>query len=157
MQMPVYTCSLVRTSRVNYAAREYGMLNSSEKSKRAIAALVRPILENSPCEQFLIVTVDTKLKPIGVHQITTGTLDASIVHPREVFRHALLVNASAIFLVHNHPSGDLTPSIQDKQVTSLMEKAGDTLGINVVDHIIVGNADDGEWIACSLKESTWRS
>ncbi len=135
MKCPVYVCELVRQKNVNYTA---GKLNSSQNAKRVIAELVRPILENSPQEQFLIVSCDTKLKPIGVHLVTIGTLDASLVHPREVFRHALLANASAIFLVHNHPSGDLTPSREDIAVTQRLKSAGELLGVQVLDHVIVG-------------------
>lgn len=88
-------------------------------------------------EEFHIVTLDTKYQPITTHRITVGTLDASLVHPREVFRPAIRDAASAVLLVHNHPSGDPTPSNEDRQVTRQLEKAGQTVGINVLDHIIV--------------------
>ncbi|EMI22600.1 DNA repair protein RadC [Rhodopirellula maiorica SM1] len=90
-------------------------------------------------EEFHIVTLDTKHKPIRTHQITIGTLDASLVHPREVFRPAIRDAASAILLVHNHPSGDPTPSREDIQVTSRLTDAGKLLGIIVLDHIIVAS------------------
>jgi len=88
-------------------------------------------------EEFHIVTLDTQLGPIGTHHITTGTLDASLVHPREVFRPAIRESASAIILVHNHPSGDPTPSREDRSVTDRLTQAGELLGIRVLDHIIV--------------------
>ncbi len=88
-------------------------------------------------EEFHIVTLDTKHKPIQTHGITVGTLDASLVHPREVFRPAIRDAASAILLVHNHPSGDPTPSREDRQVTDQLTEAGKLLGIQVLDHIIV--------------------
>ena len=88
-------------------------------------------------EEFHIVTPDTKHKPIETHQITVGTLDASLVHPREVFRPAIRDAASAILLVHNHPSGDPTPSSEDHQVTRQLTEAGKLLGIQVLDHIVV--------------------
>ncbi len=90
-------------------------------------------------EEFHIVTLDTKHKPIRSHQITVGTLDASLVHPREVFRPAIRDSASAILLVHNHPSGDPTPSREDHQVTTHLTDAGKLLGITVLDHIIVAS------------------
>ncbi len=99
-------------------------------------------------EEFHIVTLDTKHKPLRTHRITVGTLDASLVHPREVFRPAIRDSASAILLVHNHPSGDATPSREDHAVTDRLTKSGELLGINVLDHIIV--ARDG---ALSLRES----
>lgn len=88
-------------------------------------------------EEFHIVTLDTKHKPIQSHCITVGTLDASLVHPREVFRQAIRDAASAVLLVHNHPSGDPTPSREDRQVTEQLTSAGKLLGIDVLDHVIV--------------------
>ena len=92
-------------------------------------------------EEFHIVTLDTKLQPIQSHQITVGTLDASLVHPREVFRAAIRDASSAILLIHNHPSGDPTPSRQDIQVTERLKESGQLLGINVIDHVIVAAND----------------
>lgn len=100
-------------------------------------------------EQFHIVTLDTKHKPIQTHCITIGTLDASLVHPREVFRPAIRDAASAILLVHNHPSGDPTPSRQDLGVTEQLTEAGRLLGIEVLDHIVVA----GE-TGLSIRETT---
>jgi DNA repair protein RadC len=88
-------------------------------------------------EEFHIVTLDTQFGPIGTHHITTGTLDASLVHPREVFRAAIRDSASAILLVHNHPSGDPTPSREDKAVTERLTQVGELVGIRVLDHIVV--------------------
>ena len=88
-------------------------------------------------EQFHIVTLDTQYGPISNHLITIGTLDASLVHPREVFRPAIRDAASAIILVHNHPSGDPTPSKEDRAVTKRLEQVGDLIGIKVLDHIVV--------------------
>ena len=88
-------------------------------------------------EEFHIVTLDTKHKPLHNHRITVGTLDASLVHPREVFHPAIRDSASAILLVHNHPSGDPTPSREDHQVTERLTEAGTLLGISVLDHIVV--------------------
>ena len=89
-------------------------------------------------EEFHIVTVDTKLQPIARHQITVGTLDASLVHPREVFRPAIRDSAASVLLVHNHPSGDPTPSAEDRAVTDRLKRAGEIIGIKVLDHIVVG-------------------
>ncbi len=89
-------------------------------------------------EEFHIVTVDTKLQPIARHQITVGTLDASLVHPREVFRPAIRDSAASVLLVHNHPSGDPTPSSEDRAVTDRLKRAGDIIGIKVLDHVVVG-------------------
>jgi len=88
-------------------------------------------------EEFHIVTLDTQHGPLSDHRITVGTLDASLVHPREVFRAAIRDGASAILLVHNHPSGDPTPSREDIAVTDRLSKVGELIGIRVLDHIVV--------------------
>lgn len=92
-------------------------------------------------EEFHIVTLDTKHHPMRTHRITVGTLNASLVHPREVFRPAIRDAAAAVLLVHNHPSGDPTPSPEDKQVTRMLKEAGELIGITVLDAIIVAGKD----------------
>lgn len=99
-------------------------------------------------EEFHIVSLDTKNHVIDTHQITVGTLNASLVHPREVFRPAIKDAASSIILVHNHPSGDPTPSAEDHSVTRRLEQCGETLGIDVLDHIVLGTQR-----AVSLRET----
>jgi DNA repair protein RadC len=99
-------------------------------------------------EEFHIVTLDTKLQPIQSHKITVGTLDASLVHPREVFKPAIRDSAAAVLLVHNHPSGDPTPSRQDREITDRLKRSGELLGISVIDHVIVAGTS-----AVSLAES----
>ena len=98
-------------------------------------------------EEFLIATLDTQHRVRRVVRITRGTLDASLVHPREVFRAAIADAAASILLIHNHPSGDPTPSRQDRAVTEMLQKVGDIVGIKVLDHIVVGE------YAVSLAES----
>lgn len=88
-------------------------------------------------EEFHIVTLDTKHQVIDTHQITVGTLDSSLVHPREVFRAAIKDAAAAVLLVHNHPSGDSTPSRADHAVTERLTEAGKLIGIDVLDHIVL--------------------
>ena len=92
-------------------------------------------------EEFHIVTLDTKNKVINTHRITVGTLDASLVHPREVFKPAIRDSASSIILVHNHPSGDPTPSREDHAVTDRLTSSGELLGIDVLDHIVVASTN----------------
>ncbi|WP_390621602.1 JAB domain-containing protein [Roseimaritima sediminicola] len=88
-------------------------------------------------EEFHIVTLDTKHRMIDSHRISVGTLDASLVHPREVFRPAIKDASSAILLAHNHPSGDPTPSREDHMVTDRLMEAGKMIGITVLDHIVL--------------------
>ncbi len=91
-------------------------------------------------ESFQVILLNTRKKLIRVEQISEGTLDTLLVHPREVFRAAIAANASGIVLVHNHPSGDPTPSEADIKVTRDLIRAGHLLKIEVVDHVIIGCA-----------------
>jgi DNA repair protein RadC len=112
-------------------------INSTQAAKEYCQRHFSRLAHDACQEEFHIVTLDTKLQPIRRHRITVGTLDASLVHPREVFRAAIRDAASAILLLHNHPSGDATPSRQDREVTDRLRRSGELLGINVIDHIIV--------------------
>lgn len=95
-------------------------------------------LDNAKKEEFYAILLDTKSNVIDEHRISVGTLNASLIHPREVFNPAIKASANAIILVHNHPSGDCTPSDVDKSVSKMLYNAGDLLGINVLDHVIIG-------------------
>jgi len=101
-------------------------------------------------ERFVVACLDTKNRVQSVVMITIGTLDASLVHPREVFKPAILEGSSSIILSHNHPSGDSTPSGEDHKVTERLTEAGKLLGIEVLDHIIHG---DGSNEVLSLREA----
>ena len=98
-------------------------------------------------EVFILITLNTKNIVTGYFEVHRGTINTSLVHPREVFKRALLNNASNIMVAHNHPSGDPNPSKEDIQITERLKEAGNLLGINLLDHIIVG---DDKYI--SLKE-----
>lgn len=90
-------------------------------------------------EHFKIVMLDTKNQVIGIEDISVGSLNSSIVHPREVFKEAIAKSSASIILVHNHPSGDPTPSKEDIAITRRLIEGGDILGVKVLDHIIIGN------------------
>ncbi len=92
-------------------------------------------------EHVILITLDTHAMVMNVHTVTIGTANASLVHPREVFRSAILENAVSILLAHNHPSGDATPSHGDMEATTRMYRAGAVLGIELVDHLIIGKDD----------------
>lgn len=89
-------------------------------------------------EEFYLLILNVQNEVIREVQVSSGTLDSSIVHSREVFKHALLESASAVVLVHNHPSGEPLPSPQDRQLTFEVVSAGDIMGIPVLDHVIMG-------------------
>jgi DNA repair protein RadC len=90
-------------------------------------------------EVFVMATIDVRNKVTGLFEVSTGTLNSSLVTPREVFKRAILQNAAGIVLGHNHPSGNTDASSDDIQITKNLVKSGKILGVNVVDHIIVGN------------------
>lgn len=89
-------------------------------------------------EVFILITLNTKNIVTGYFEVHRGTINTSLVHPREVFKRALLNNARYIMVAHNHPSGDPNPSKEDIQMTERLKEAGNLLGINLLDHIIVG-------------------
>jgi len=90
-------------------------------------------------EVFVMATIDVRNKVTGLFEVSTGTLNSSLVTPREVFKRAILQNAAGIVLGHNHPSGNIDASSDDINITKKLVKSGKILGVNVVDHIIVGN------------------
>lgn len=118
--------------------RETPTLDAPER----IADLLREENRQYRVEQFQIVLLNTRRRLISVEMISSGTLDTLLVHPREVFAAAISANASAIVLVHNHPSGDPTPSEADVRVTRDLIRAGQILKIEVLDHIILGQRSD---------------
>ena len=90
-------------------------------------------------ERLIVVCVDTKLRVSAYSTVSIGTLTASIVHPREVFKVAILSNSSGIIVVHNHPSGDPGPSDEDSRITERIAEAGNIMGIPLLDHVIIGD------------------
>ena len=102
-------------------------------------------LANEAKEHFLALHLDSKNKILCIDQISTGSLNASIVHPREVFKSCLLSSAAAILLVHNHPSGEPKPSKEDEQLTQRLKEGCDLLGLRLLDHVIIG--DEGDYFS----------
>jgi DNA repair protein RadC len=88
-------------------------------------------------EYFYAILLSTKNHVLAVELVSVGTLSASIVHPREVFKPAIVQSAAAVAVVHNHPSGDVTPSPEDRELTRRLARAGELLGIRLLDHLIV--------------------
>ena len=122
-------------------------------SPKSIAAYCRELCRTQSVEIFHAVLLNTRRRLIRVERISEGTLDTLLVHPREVFKAAIAANASAIVLVHNHPSGDPSPSEADIRVTRDLIRAGQLMKIEVLDHIIIGRATDTRpEDYCSLRE-----
>ena len=118
------------------------------RTPRDLAAHLLPQYGGGSVEQFGLVMLDTKHRIIRVKVVSRGSLDTTVVHPREVFREAASASAAAIVLFHNHPSGDPTPSSDDLLLTSRMVSAGAIMGIDVVDHLILADQQ-----YCSLLEA----
>ena len=127
--------------------KRYNQAKNSNNSKKISSAedvfnYFHERLKDKKEEHFYILMLNTQNNIIGEQLISKGILDASIVNPREIFKPAIRNSASKIILVHNHPSGDPTPSAEDKEITQRLMKAGEELGIRVVDSVIIG---EGEW------------
>jgi DNA repair protein RadC len=117
------------------------------RSPRDAAAYLLPTFGARAVEQFGIVLLDSKHRVLRTTVVTSGTLNSTIVQPRDVFREAMLGAAASIVAFHNHPSGDPTPSPEDVELTRRLRAAGLLMGIEVVDHVVLGDAR-----YCSLKE-----
>ena len=119
------------------------------RGPRDVFDRMEPRLRDLPQEEFHALLLSARHSVIREVFITRGILDASLIHPREVFRPAITHSAAAIILVHNHPSGDPTPSAEDRAVTKQLGAVGRTVGIPVVDHVVIGDgrftslADEG--------------
>lgn len=100
--------------------------------------LIRDLIGDEDREVFLVLVLNTKNMINAVHRCHVGSLNASVVHPREVFKSCILNNGASLIVAHQHPSGDPTPSREDLEVTKRLKEAGNILGIELLDHIIIG-------------------
>lgn len=103
------------------------------------AKFLMPRLRHGTHEEFLTILLNTKNRVIKTERIAEGSLTSAVVHPREVFASAIINHAAAILVAHNHPSGDPYPSSEDRHLTTSLEEAGKTLGIPLMDHIVIGD------------------
>ena len=131
-RLPRYRVSLVREGS---CVSDHNAIKSPEE----LFWLVSADFAEAAVEMAMMLALDTKNKVIGVFTISIGSLNASIIHPRDVFQRAILSNAASVILVHNHPSGDPTPSPEDVELTSKLVEAGKMLDIAVLDHVIIGD------------------
>lgn len=139
-RVDIVSIKVVKESSILYKDRKIS--NPSDAAK-----LIKVFLENEDREKFMVCCLDTKNQINSISTISIGSLNSSIVHPREVFKVAIYGNSASVILFHNHPSGDCTPSSEDINITQRLKDAGKILGIEVLDHLIIG---DGEYL--SLKE-----
>ena len=136
----IVSIKMVKESSFQYLARQILSPNGAYQ-------MIKEQLEGLDREQFIIACLNTKNEPTNITVVSVGSLNKAIVHPREVFKTAILSNAASVMAFHNHPSGDTTPSDQDIQLTHRLVEAGELLGIKLLDHLIIG---DGSFT--SLKE-----
>ena len=114
------------------------MENKTIRESATARDILAPLFEGLDREQFVMMVLDAKHHAIGINVVSVGSLTVSIVHPREVFKPAILLNAAAVIVAHNHPSGDTTPSEEDHALTKRLQKAGKCLGIPLLDHLVLG-------------------
>jgi DNA repair protein RadC len=113
-------------------------IDSPEKAADFFRSVMGEIFDK---EAVVVAFLNTKNRVIGHEVVSVGSIDSSIVHPREVFRNAIVNKASAVILCHNHPSGDVAPSQEDLHLTKRLKEAGDLLGIQVLDHLIISGVN----------------
>ena len=125
------------TLKINEVTSDYIGGRSRITSSREVFAIFN-FMKDETKEHFLALHMDSKNRILCLDKVSSGSLNASIVHPREVFKTALLSSAAAILFVHNHPSGNPEPSKEDLELTTRLKQAGELLGLRVLDHIIIG-------------------
>ena len=140
-RVDIVSIKMVKEKSIKYEKRKITSPSDAE-------ILCRNFLEDSDREKLIAISLDTKNQPTNINVVSIGSLNSSIVHPREVFKLAILSNANSIIISHNHPSGDPTPSREDINITKRLKECGELIGINLIDHIIIG--DEGSFT--SLKE-----
>ena len=140
-RVSIVSLKMVRESSVLYPARR---ISSPEDA----AGLLEKFIGDSDREHTVAVYLNIKNEPVAIHTVSVGTLSSSLIHPRELFKGALLANAAAVVLGHNHPSGNSEPSKEDEDVTKRLAEAGELLGIKLLDHIIIG---DGRFVSLKAK------
>lgn len=121
--------------------------NFDIKDPEAVVKAIRASIKDKAKEHFKLILLNPRNKIIGISTISIGTLNASLVHPREVFKDAITHSAASVVLAHNHPSGDPEPSEDDLKITQKLVESGKILGIEVLDHIVIGKNN-----FCSFKE-----
>ena len=134
-RVPIYRVMLVREANVTLAQPQI-------RSSRDAAVVFRQHLGDVDREFFMVAMLDQKNKIIGINTVSMGSLTASVVHPREVFKPAILSNAAALLCCHNHPSGAPQPSQEDRALTKRLVDVGKLLGIALLDHIILGDGSE---------------
>jgi len=111
------------------------------KNPQSVVKAIRSSIKDKAKEHFKLILLDNRNKIIDISTISIGTLNASLVHPREIFKEAIIHNSASVVLAHNHPSGDPEPSEEDIKITERLVESGKILGIEVIDHIVIGKTN----------------
>jgi DNA repair protein RadC len=126
--------------RITLVCEQSGSASSAQiQTSTVAAALLRPCFDGLDREQFLVCGLDAKHRIIGINIVSVGSLTLTVVHPREVFKPLILMNAAAFICAHNHPSCDPTPSSEDRLLTQRLRQGAELLGIALLDHVILGD------------------
>lgn len=134
---PLKRISVVSIKMIRESSVLYNIRRISEP--KDIVDLGKKFLDELDREELIVACLNAKNEVNSVNVVSIGSLNNSIVHPREVFKTAILSNAASIVMIHNHTSGDVTPSKEDKEITLRIKESGTILGICLLDHIIIGN------------------
>ena len=143
--------------RIKQVVQEVELKNYIVRSPEDGADIAYDFIGEDDREVFFVMCLNTKNHVVAIHRAHVGSLNASIVHPRDVFKASILNNAASIVCAHQHPSGDPIPSQEDIHVTRRLVEAGKMIGIEVLDHIIVGEKRNGEVSFTSLKDKGYIS
>jgi DNA repair protein RadC len=129
--------ALFELNKRHFQARKYQRIKRVKEPKHVYDLFIEQ-LSGKKKEHFYVLLLDSNNQVIGKDLVSIGTLNMSVIHPREVFQNAIKESANAIIIVHNHPSGNVNPSDEDREITDRLKEAGDVLGIKVLDHVIIG-------------------
>jgi DNA repair protein RadC len=143
---------LVQLKIVKESVLEY---NTALSSPEAAFEMLRGLIGDSDRESGVVICLDSKNRPTSFQIVSTGSINSSIMHPREVFKCAVLSNSTSIIIGHNHPSGDLTPSPDDIEITKKLLEAGRILGIRLQDHLILSPSDYRSLRESNIRGLSW--
>ncbi|HCL01266.1 MAG TPA: DNA repair protein RadC [Lachnoclostridium phytofermentans] len=152
MKINVYNTILNEETRHNELKIEKSIICEDSNKLKSPSGVQKLMIEqfqlHKKAEEYVyLVSLDMKCNPLGIFELSHGTVNISLIMPREIFIRALLSGAVGIIIIHNHPSSDITPSSQDLLVTEKIAQAGKMIGVELLDHIIIGGNE-----YCSLKE-----
>ena len=133
---PYKRINIVKMEMVKEGMSLYGM--GQFRNPKVAAETVYPLVERADREMVLVMSLDIQMMPVALEVVSVGNVDCCILDMKNIFKHAILCNASHLICFHNHPSGNAQPSAEDRRVTERIKKCGELLGIQLADHIILG-------------------